>query len=271
MREEYDSAMTRRGNVAAVAVGVAVLMSACSSDDAAPTATEAEVAVDVGTTSPATSTETSATPTTPTTPSTEAPTTSLDPATALAADVEADLLEAFRLGREASMDPFNADKEAAAMDRRLGVIAENFAATLADYRARNYAIRPNSKVPAVGDRSRRPGVSRRSTARSPKSRSARSIPGSWSRWELVRTEVTPSSTRTWSRPGRSLFLRNIDGVWRFEGGRPDRRLGWRRGMPARFLVLRVARVGCWLAGNGSQAPATTRTPRVCQTQSRVTR
>ena len=48
-----------------------------------------------------------------------------------------------RLGREASQDPFNADKEAAALDRRLGVVRENFAAKLADYRTRNYAIRPN--------------------------------------------------------------------------------------------------------------------------------
>ncbi|MGA7758513.1 MAG: hypothetical protein WCA57_11790, partial [Ilumatobacteraceae bacterium] len=138
--------MTRRGNVVVIAVGVAVLVSACSSDDAAPNTTVAEVEVD--TISPPTSTEAPATPTTSTTSSTDAPTTTLDPAATLAADVEADLLDAFRLGREASMDPFNAGKEAAAMDRRLGVIAENFAANLADYRARNYAIRENPTVPA---------------------------------------------------------------------------------------------------------------------------
>ena len=81
-------------------------------------------------------------------PATEAPTTTLDPAAALAADVEADFLEADRLGREASMDPFDAAKEAAALDRRLGVIRENFAAKLAEYRTKNQAIRANDASPA---------------------------------------------------------------------------------------------------------------------------
>jgi hypothetical protein len=46
------------------------------------------------------------------------------------------------------MDPFDTAKEAAAMDRRLGVIAENFAVKLADWRERNYALRQHPDVPA---------------------------------------------------------------------------------------------------------------------------
>ena len=46
------------------------------------------------------------------------------------------------------MDPFDAEKEAAALDRRLGVIAENLAAKLAEWREMNYALRANPDVPA---------------------------------------------------------------------------------------------------------------------------
>jgi hypothetical protein len=79
---------------------------------------------------------------------TQAPTTTIDPAETLAAEVEADFREADRLGREASMDPFDAAKEAAALERRLGVIAENFASKLAEWRNLNYALRENPDVPA---------------------------------------------------------------------------------------------------------------------------
>lgn len=47
------------------------------------------------------------------------------------------------------MDPFNADLEQAALERRLGVFADELRVTLDDYRSRNYAIRPNPEVPAV--------------------------------------------------------------------------------------------------------------------------
>ena len=207
--------MTRRGNVVAIAVGVAVLVSACASDVAAPNTTASEV--EVATTPPPTSTEAPATPTTPTTPSTDAPTTTLDPAATLAADVEADLLEAFRLGREASMDPFNADKEAAAMDRRLGVIAENFAANLADYRARNYAIRENPTVPASV------------TVEVPASLVLDGADVAELQicevdsWIVVEVGAGPNGTDAVVNPDvtsyRSMvFLRRVDGLWRFEGG-----------------------------------------------------
>jgi hypothetical protein len=81
-------------------------------------------------------------------PTTEVPTTTIDPTAALATQVETDFREADRLGREASMDPFNAEKEAAALDRRLGAIAENLAAKLAEWRELNYALRENPGVPA---------------------------------------------------------------------------------------------------------------------------
>ena len=151
MRSEYDSAMTRAGNVLASAVGalgVASLLAAgCSSSDAAPATTVVEPTV-VETTSPPPATD----PPTSDAPSTDpgttiTPSTTVDPAAALAAEVEADFLEADRLGREASMDPFDPEKEAAALDRRLGVIRDNLAATLADYRANNYAIRENPTTP----------------------------------------------------------------------------------------------------------------------------
>ena len=133
MRSEYDSAMTRAGNVVVGAVGVFALLAAgCSNDESVPAATAVESTV-VDTTSPPPATDPPVTD--PVT--TVAATTTLDPATALAAEVEADFLEADRLGREASMDPFDAAKEAAALDRRLGVIRENFAATLAEYRTKN--------------------------------------------------------------------------------------------------------------------------------------
>ena len=130
--------MARRGSVLVVAV---TLLAACASDgDASPASSATTPAVDATTEVPATS---SAPPTT------EATTTStLDPAESLAADVEADFREADGLGREASMDPFDEAKEAAALDRRLGVIADNFAAKLADWRDRNYALRENPDVPS---------------------------------------------------------------------------------------------------------------------------
>jgi hypothetical protein len=136
---KYDSAMARRGSALAVVVAVALIAACSGSDDAAPVTT-LEAPTTVVTTVPD--------PTTTVAPTTEAPTTTVDPAEALAAEVEADYREADHLGREALMDPFDATKEAAALDRRLGVIAENFAAKLADWRDSNYALRENPDVPA---------------------------------------------------------------------------------------------------------------------------
>lgn len=140
-RSNYDSAMTRAGNVlmllAMVLAGGAI--AACSSDDASP-ASGSVVETLVATTEPV------VTSTSPST--TESPPTTTDPAETLAAEVEADFLEADRLGREASQDPFNAEKEQAALDRRVGFAENNFRNRLAEYRAQNYAIRPSPSTPA---------------------------------------------------------------------------------------------------------------------------
>ena len=138
--------MTRRGNVVAIAVGVAVLVSACASDVAAPNTTVAEVEVD--TTPPPTSTE--APPTTSITPNTDAPTTTLDPAATLAADVEADLLEAFR----STVKPrFGSDerREGAAAWLALGIESNRdfIAEQLDEYRANGWALGPNADVQAA--------------------------------------------------------------------------------------------------------------------------
>ena len=88
------------------------------------------------------------------------------------------------LGRGASQDPFNAEKEQAALDRRLGVIPENPSATLADYRARNYAIRADgtsSRPRGDGSKGRR-----RSSARTTGRRRGSVCEVNswiWSRWE----------------------------------------------------------------------------------------
>lgn len=134
--------MARRGSAIVVALG---LLAACSSNgDASPAAETTSV--------PPTAPSSTDAPTTTTgsasTSTIAAPPTTIDPADSLAAEVEADFLEADRLGREASMDPFDRDKEVAALDRRLGVIRDNFAARLADYRTNNYAIRANDAIPA---------------------------------------------------------------------------------------------------------------------------
>jgi hypothetical protein len=132
--------MARKGGVLAAAATL-LLLAACSGSDggAAPSTTSAPAATTAATPAPTT---TSAPPTS------QAPTTTIDPAQTLAAQVESDFREADRLGREASMDPFDAEKEAAALERRLGVIAENFAAKLAEWRDLNYALRENPDVPA---------------------------------------------------------------------------------------------------------------------------
>jgi len=86
MRSEYDSAMTRAGNVVVGAVGVFALLAAgCSNDESVPAATAVGSTV-VDTTSPPPASDPSATA--PAT--TVAPTTTLDPAATLAAEVEAD-------------------------------------------------------------------------------------------------------------------------------------------------------------------------------------
>lgn len=190
-------------------------LAACSSDDASPasTASTAGVATD----GPTTTTITTTPPPTTDAPTTTAPTPTDAPADTLAADVEADLLEAFGLGREASQDPFNAEKEQAALDRRVGVIAENLAATLADYRARNYAIRPNEGVPASVT------VEGEPTFLGPSNEVAEVQICEVNSWILVEVGAGPNGTDAVVNPDvvayRNEFIaRNVDGVWRIEGG-----------------------------------------------------
>ncbi len=96
------------------AVGALTLLASCASDG------DAEPAVTTIVTSTVPATTEAPTTTTSTPPTTQAPTTTIDPAVALAAEVEADLLEADRLANEALQDPFNDEKEQAALDRRTG-------------------------------------------------------------------------------------------------------------------------------------------------------
>jgi hypothetical protein len=147
---------------------------------------------------------------------TDAPTTTIDPGETLAAEVEADLLEAFQFGRDASQDPFNATKEQAALDRCLGSIADGLAASLADFRARNYAIRPNRETPA--------SVAVESSAR------LLGVDGDVAEvqicevnsWVLVEIGAGPNGTDAIVNPDviasrAAISMRQVDGIWLFEG------------------------------------------------------
>lgn len=188
------------------------LLAACSTSgtDATPATTNT-----TNTTQPAPST-TAAAPTTTTT-TTNAPTTTIDPAEALAAQVEADYREAIRLADEALKNPFDAEAEAAALDRRLGVVRENFADRLAQYREDNFAIRENEAVPAA------------ITVEI----AARLIPPSddvvemqvceVDSWIVVEVGAGPDGTDGIVNPDvaayrAQIFMRNVDGVWKYEGG-----------------------------------------------------
>ena len=144
MWTDYDSAMTRAGNVLAVAVGVGLIVSACAgSDDATPVATITQPTVEPTMAAPTEPTTTNA----PTT--TEASTTTIDPATTLAAEVEADLLEAFRLGARSLAGSLQRSEGG----RQLSNVGSassprSFKRSLADYRTKDYAIRPNESIPA---------------------------------------------------------------------------------------------------------------------------
>jgi hypothetical protein len=210
VESEYDSAMTRAGNVvvmAAVTIGGA--LAACSSDDAAP-APATVVATTTPTTDPLVEPTTSPS-------SSPAPPTTDNAAEGLAAQVEADLLEAFRLGREASQDPFNAEKEQAALDRRLGVIADNLRATLADYRDRNYALRPNADIPASVT------VEREPVFVGPGNEVAEVQVCEVNSWILVEVGGGPDGIDAVVNPDvvsarSTVLMRDSDGVWKFEGG-----------------------------------------------------
>jgi hypothetical protein len=204
---DYDSAMTRAGNVLVLSATVLLSLAACSSEDASPASTP--VAVTDPTTTAA------VTPTSP--PTTDSPPTTADPSATLAAEVEADLLEAFRLGREASQDPFNAEKEQAALDRRVGFSRDRLRVSLADYRDRNYAIRPNQTVPASIV------VEAPAALIDVGSDVAEVQVCEVNSWILVEVGAGPGGTDAVVNPeviaSRSMiFLRRVDGVWKVEGG-----------------------------------------------------
>jgi hypothetical protein len=207
MGTKYHSAMGRRGS--ALVVATVCLLAACSSG-------EGDVAETTSVTrTVASSIDVPATTNVPTT--SESPTTTIDPAAALAAEVEADFREADRLGREASMDPFDAAKEQTALEWRLGVIAENFAAKLADWRERNYALRENPDVPAS------------ITVEVP---AALVLEGAdvaemqiceVDSWIVVEAGAGPNGTDSIVNDEvvasrATVLLRKVDGVWRYEGG-----------------------------------------------------
>jgi hypothetical protein len=210
MRREYHSAMSRAGNVLASAVGalgvVALLAAGCSSDEAAPATTVAEATV-AETTSPPPATDAS---------TTIAPTTTLDPAATLAAQVEADFLEADRLGREASMDPFDAEKEAAALDRRVGFSRQRLQESLAAYRERNYALRPSASTPAVLTIEVPAVVAEASDFAEIQVCEINS-------WIVVEVGAGPDGSDAIVDPDvvamrSTIFLRSVDGIWKVEGG-----------------------------------------------------
>ena len=199
--------MARKGGALILASAVLTLAACSGSDgDATPS------------TVPVTVAPTTAAPTTTSTPTTtQAPTTTIDPAEALAAEVEADYREAIRLGDEALQDPFDAARETAALDRRLGIIRENFAERLARYRTESLAIRENETVPAT------------IVVEQP----ARLVPPSddviemqvceVDSWIVVEVGAGPNGTDAVVNPDvvayrAQVFMRNVDGVWRYEGG-----------------------------------------------------
>jgi hypothetical protein len=164
---------------------------------------------------------TTAAPTTTSAPTTtEAPTTTtttIDPAVALAAEVEADFREADRLGREASMDPFDAEKEAAALERRLGVIADNLAARLAEWRELNYALRENPDVPASIT------VEIPATLVLEGGDVAEMQICEVDSWVVVEVGAGPNGTEAIVNDEvvasrATVFLRTVDGTWHYEGG-----------------------------------------------------
>lgn len=215
MRKGYDSAMTRAGNVLGAAVGVlgvvALLAAGCSGESAAP-ATIVEPTVVVAT-SPPPATD----PPTTEPAATVAPTTTLDPAAALAAEVEADLLEAFRLLNIGLQDPSDAQKRADALDRFVGANRQFIVDRFEEFRANGYAIRPSPSVEPVVL------VELPAQLVEPSMDLARIQVCDVDSWVTVEVGAGPDGSDATVDPTltayRTAFLmRNVDGVWKVEGG-----------------------------------------------------
>ena len=198
--------MARRGSVLVVAV---TLLAACASDgEASPVSSATTPAVVATSTAPTTTNA-------PTTTST--PTTTIDPAVTLAAEVEADLLESFRLANEALQDPFDSDKESAALEGRIGFASEALRARLADYRSHNLAIRL-SGVAVASMTVEVPASLVEEGADVAELQTCEVDP-----WLLVEVGAGPNGSdaivdSTLSSYRSAVFLRNVDGVWLVEGG-----------------------------------------------------
>lgn len=156
-------------------------------------------------------------PSTDAPPTTAAPTTTIDPAEDLAAQVEADLLEADRLANEALQDPFDAEMEAAALERRTGFLENLLRETLAEYRRLNRALRPNPDVPATVE------VEVPAELVLEGGDVAELQVCEVNSWILVEVGAGPSGSDAIVDPNVVAFrtlalMRNVDGTWLVEGG-----------------------------------------------------
>jgi hypothetical protein len=219
VQNEYDPAMARWGSV--VAVGALTLLAACSSSgDAEPTDTTAFIPSVASTTEPTTTTTIAPTTIAPTTiapTTTPPPPTTIDPDVALAQEVEADLLEADRLENEASQEPFDTERERAALERRLGFAADSLRQKLQSYRERGVAIRPNPQVPA----SLTVEVPAQLVVEGGDVATVQVC--EVNSWILVEVGAGPDGSDAIVNPDvvtsrSTVFLRNENGVWKVEGG-----------------------------------------------------
>jgi hypothetical protein len=121
-----------------VALAVASLAGCADNTDSEPVGTGTVAGTTPDTTGPP--------PTTSPPPTSDAPTTTLDEATQLAAQVEADLLEAFRLTDLAFLDPSDADATAAALEGHIGANRKFVAERLETFKKNGWAARLNPDV-----------------------------------------------------------------------------------------------------------------------------
>lgn len=207
---KYHPSMARKGSVLVLASAMLTL-AACSSDgDATPSTIPGSSADPVAPT-------TAAPATTLASLTTQAPTTTIDPAVALAAQVEADFREADRLASEALQDPNNAEKEAAALDRRTGALADQLRETLAEFRQSDRAWRPNDLVPASLE------VEVPAALVVDGADVAELVSCELNSWVVVEVGAGPDGTDAIVDSSvvafrNSVLLRDVDGIWLVEGG-----------------------------------------------------
>ena len=202
--------MSRRGHaLVLLALAFPIATAACSSgSDSTATTTV------TGTVAP--TTEPTTTEATTTSSTTEAPTTSIDPAEAFAAEVEADFLETFQLTDEAIQDPTNDAKVAAALE---GYIEGNLiviTTQLEELRQNNWVARQNPDIPA--------GVTIETRARPNGTESDEAVLQACevSSWIVVEPGAGQDGSDLIVDPDvssyRSLYvLRLVDGRWRIVG------------------------------------------------------